>query len=590
MSKKQPIALFVFSNDLDRYLSKIETERKAIESALEQYHDTNRLKVILRSSVSIMELMRLFQRYHGQIVLFHFSGHAGGEGLQLNQTTTDNEVGYAQGIAGLIKKEVEEGQLEFVFLNGCSTKPQVEALKNAGVKSIIATNFPINDNKAAQFSGFLYKTLANKAIDNPLDSESINIKQAFEAAENYLQTTNQAPNISKTDRGFVFETNSNSNQEPWELFSAAPTWHLPNEVVNIILPPNQKRVGQSKWTQSLEQALKKQGVAVRPKTVFERYGWLIETFLQKMETRIGKQPTSRRLSFMAEAFQSSVRYLCYIQIAQLLRLEEPPVNLTLQNFLSLSPEQQAHTDYFDLLLVATDLLEGKATLIPEINELLEEFYNDERDFRNTVYFLQDQRNQLLKGKIEETNLEVILEEYLTALVLWLRKIAFIAKYRLVSIKDIQLNYRLGTTKQFVHLYGELHGMYGEAGMSRDDDYTAISVENDCTYNQSILLFKAKNMETALENIEDKSTYLSLSPLIIDQSVFSVKPTQTPEIHYYIGQENGDYHYAQYKNELSFDNKKITSNKFMVVEEQNNDQPKLDELFEQIDLLFNPFND
>jgi hypothetical protein len=29
---------------------------------------------------------------------------------------------------------------------------------------------------------------------------------------------------------------------------------------------------------------------------------------------------------------------------------------------------------------------------------------------------------------------------------------------------------------------------------------------------------------------------------------------------------------------------------MVVEEQNNDQPKLDELFEQIDLLFNPFND
>lgn len=589
MSKKLPIALFVFSNDLDNHLPNVETERKAIETALEQYHDTNCLKVILRSSVSILELMRLFQRYHGQIVLFHFSGHANGKGLQLNENTKTTEIAFVNGLAGLIKKEVEEGQLEFVFLNGCSTKPQVEVLKEVGVKSIIATNFPINDYKSAKFSGFFYETLANKAVDNPFDDNSITLKQAFDSAENYLKTIHKIPNFSKTDRGFVFETDKNTNTEPWELFSTFPTWYLPNEAINIVLSENQKRINQSQWTQSLEQALKKQGVAVRSKAVFERYGWLIETFLQKMETRIGKQPTLRRLSFMAEAFQSSLRYLCYIQIAQILQLEKPPTNLVLQHFLRLSPQKQTRADYLDLLLVTSDLLKKEDAFIPEIHDLLEDFYKDEKDFRNTVYFLQEQRNQLLKGKILEIDLDFILEEYLTALVLWLRKIAFIAKYRLVSIKDIQLNYRLGTTKQFVHLYGELHGMYGEIGMSRDDDYTAISVENEYTYNQSVLLFKAKNMESALENIDDKSTYLSLSPLIIDQSVFSNKPTQTPEIHYFTGQENGDYHYAQYKNELEYLDKKITSNKVMTVEEQNNDQPKLDELFEQIELLFNPFN-
>ena len=85
MSQKTPIALIIFSNDLDNYLPNIETERKIIEEALEHYDDTNRLKVISRSSVSLTELFRLFNKYSNRIVLFHFAGHAGGNGLQFNQ-------------------------------------------------------------------------------------------------------------------------------------------------------------------------------------------------------------------------------------------------------------------------------------------------------------------------------------------------------------------------------------------------------------------------------------------------------------------------------------------------------------------------
>jgi len=62
MPQKPPIALIIFSNDLGNYLSNIETERKVIEEALEHYDDTNRLKVITRSSVSIEELFRLFNK------------------------------------------------------------------------------------------------------------------------------------------------------------------------------------------------------------------------------------------------------------------------------------------------------------------------------------------------------------------------------------------------------------------------------------------------------------------------------------------------------------------------------------------------
>ncbi len=76
---------------------------------------------------------------------------------------------------------------------------------------------------------------------------------------------------------------------------------------------------------------------------------------------------------------------------------------------------------------------------------------------------------------EDEKLPGLLDEYLTALVYWLRNISFLANYRLVSIKEINLNYRLGTAKNFVHLYGELHSMYNEAGSS-DGDYKSKSIE------------------------------------------------------------------------------------------------------------------
>ena len=581
-----PIALIIFSNDLDNYLSNIERERKIIEEALELYNDTNRLRIITRSSVSIQELFRLFNRYKGRICLFHFAGHASGNGLQLNDENFNTEIGQANGLAALIKREVEQGQLQIVFLNGCSTLAQVNGLQNAGVPNIIATNCPINDSKAVLLAKQLYRTLANTDNPNPFDSPT-SIQQAFDTAIAYLNTIDDFE-IEEANRGLKLRRPKKEYDSPWVLFAEDKKWRLPNQPIYSQLQTSQ-RINKSKWTTSLVQALRKQNVAVRPKVAFEHYGWLISAFLQKMETKVGQASTLRRLSFMVEAFQSSLRYLSAIQMAQLLRLENPTNNLTIRSYLQLSPKDEINFDYLDLLLVTTDLLEKEKAFVPEIHDLLDLFYDEKKDFQQTVYFLQEYRLRLLKGTVSTENLEQLLEEYLTALVIWLRRIAFLAQYRLVSIKDIQLNYRLGTAKQFVHLYGELHGMYRAMDFGQDDDYTAIAVENEFTYNQSVLLFKGKNMETALERIHDISTYLSLSPLVIDQSVFSEKPTQTPEIYYYTGQTKGNYTFAQHKNELNYEHKeRIVSNKTMLVEEQNNDQPKLDELFEQIELLFGQF--
>ena len=242
-----------------------------------------------------------------------------------------------------------------------------------------------------------------------------------------------------------------------------------------------------------------------------------------------------------------------------------------------------------LLLTSTDVL-GQNGFMKEINKFVEELTDTESALYGTTLYLEDQRRKLIANSIaEDDKLPGLLDEYLTALVYWLRKISFLAKYRLVSIKEINLNYRLGTAKNFVHLYGELHGLYSEGG-STDEDYNSKSIEGSFTYNKSILLFRGNDVATCMDNVQNQGSYLSLSPLVIDQSVYAGKPTQTPEIFYYTGFEKAkrQYNYSQYKNELAFGGKgDIVSNKSLRVLGQNNNQPRLDELFEQLEDVFKP---
>jgi hypothetical protein len=346
------------------------------------------------------------------------------------------------------------------------------------------------------------------------------------------------------------------------------------------------------WVKSLQQELLKQGVSVgnKPWAIFQHYGWLIEAFLQKMGTEAGRERSLRRLAFMAEAYQGTLRYLCYIQLSQIFHRRSANGNPTIAGFIRMDADKQPRYDYLNLLLLTTELLPRGQSFMPELHDFTAELTDTHSDLHGTALFLEKYRSALLDGRAPDGEaLDHLLDEYLTGLVYWLRRLAFLAKYRLVSIKDISLNYRLGTEKNFVHLYGELHGMYAEA-MSDGEDYSAHSIEGVFTFNQSVLLFRGSNMADCLDRIHKPDTYISLSPLVVDQSVFADKATQTPEIYYYIGQDKSgrQYLFAQYKNELEYEGRPIPSNKRMIVKAQNIQMPRLDELFGQLEQVFQPF--
>lgn len=343
----------------------------------------------------------------------------------------------------------------------------------------------------------------------------------------------------------------------------------------------------SSWPDNLKQQLEKYGpVGNRPVSIFQHYGWLIEEFLRKMETPSGRERSLRRLSFMAEAFQNSLRYLCFIQLAQILKMEKAPQHPLLQEYLNM--DEQIHTgfDYLILLLVCTDILNGEETFIPEIGQIVAELSDTGSDLYGAVIFLHTNRQQLLNnGFAHDEKLNALLDEYLTALVFWLCRLAFLYEYRLVSIKEINLKFRLGMDRFFVHHYGELHGVYS----SEDFDYADFPIKDLFTYNHSVLLFRGSDMRECLKNLHDESAYISLSPLVIDQSVFAQKETQTPEVYYFTGHSERQYHFALYKNELALAGTTETPfNKFLVVREKNINQPKLNDLYEQLEQVFSPF--
>lgn len=344
----------------------------------------------------------------------------------------------------------------------------------------------------------------------------------------------------------------------------------------------------SKWLLSLKQDLVLAGINVgnRPSEIIKHYGWVIEAHLQKMQTPIGKQDSLRRLSFMVEAYHSSVRYLCFIQLAQLAALDLKIDTVPTYRFFTLSEKEQSQFDYTELLINITNSLSvsKKELFIPEITNFVHELTDTYQDLYTTSLFLEHHRSQFLAGLItDDEDLHRLLDEFLTALAFWLRKLSFIGRYRLISVKDIQVDYRLKTEKSFIHLYGELHGMYNEMDVSDvDEDYQTVSMKDKFTYNRSILLLKGHIQGSVF------SEYLSLTPFLIDNSVFTEKPTQTPEVYYYhsISSERRQYNYALYKNELG---ENISSNKLLRIKVQNNGQPKLNVLFKHIEDIKNILN-
>jgi len=288
-------------------------------------------------------------------------------------------------------------------------------------------------------------------------------------------------------------------------------------------------------------------------SIFEHYGWLIEEFLRKLSSKLEKgteeERKIRRLSFMAEVYQSSLRYLCYIQIAQILKKNIEGTSKFVHDFYKMNEGEFKYFDFIELLKTSNELLTNEENFVLELPSFIGKLSNSKNDLSETISYLGNYRFQFLKNKIPKNeNLDQLLNEYLAVLVFWLQRIAFLAKYRMVSIYDIFLNYRLGTNKNFIHSYCELHGLLKTKEIGKKE-LSERSITDFFTYNKSVLFFKGNNVDSCFSNIHNTDSYISLSPLIIDKSVYAKEKKQTLEVYYYAGRNNRQYTFSKFSNEL-----------------------------------------
>lgn len=361
----------------------------------------------------------------------------------------------------------------------------------------------------------------------------------------------------------------------------------------------------AEWVESLKDDLLNEGINYSDNKleVFSHYGWLIQDYLRKLiafdndnenEDELSEnEQLLIRLSYMTEAFHSSIRYLCYIQLAQLFKTnpEYSQQNPKVNEFIHMEYSEKDEFDYLDLLLNVTNLLDNKAAFVPEIQDLVNKLSVDiEEDLYETVLFLEKYRTELQEGTINVDEIQDFYKKYLTALIYWLRNLAFLAKYKLVSIKNININYILGGAKYFEHLYGELHGFYQGTNFSNTSEsaYDTLRLEEKFTYNRSVLLLKGRTLIDALNNFNNVEDYLSLSPLVIDQSVFmKTNGGQTPEIYYFKGRINRDFYYFKYNNELPFFSHQPTLIHEQI-KSQNTEKPEFNQFYKHIKAIFKPY--
>ncbi len=112
-----------------------------------------------------------------------------------------------------------------VFLNGCSTKGQVERLLQLGIKAVVATSASVEDDKATAFAEYFYKKLANGG----------SLQQSFSYALDSLQFEQGAmpgPQLygPGQSRSISLEGLGQEDAPPWGLYyqdEEALKWTLP---------------------------------------------------------------------------------------------------------------------------------------------------------------------------------------------------------------------------------------------------------------------------------------------------------------------------------------------------------------------------
>lgn len=511
-----PIIYLTFANQQDNHLPLLSREKNEIKDALRPLEAQEFIAVMEDDSFEFV--IKNLPVYSDRIAVFHFSGHAEGQSLLLEDTGM-----LAKGLATQLGQMKE---LQVVFLNGCSTFDQVELLLAAGIKAVIATSVPIEDTKAQQFSKAFYFALANKH----------SVKRAFEHAKSYLESTyRQLPPI-EIFRGLKTREQKNTGIE-WGLYlhpssgDAVLNWRLPysrtaglpdylrnyivqsfktNLYIALVLDEMVKynKDIRSQMEEVVGGQIVKKDSSTYLDIVIQNFPWLIGSQIQLLRQK--NSANKERLEQLVSTYVITSLTLFYILLSNLWD-ERRSSKLSLpQGFLQdLFPTADSllRFDYFQALLKIYEVMKTQKAyfFVPEMENFCAEV-SGTGTLNKAWQFMQGLRSRL--DQLDPALIENQCLQAEQALALVLMKSAFLAVYRPLTIRKIEIdNPRYGKVSYEINM-GPLNAivstslsLYEDADKRRKDTYS------NC--RSVVITTNEYNIGNAL----------NLSPFIIDKNTF-----------------------------------------------------------------------
>lgn len=531
-----PVVLLAFANDQDAYLQMIVRERKAIAKALQEYDDRRYIKVVKEENTSVKDVFDLCTRYADRVAVFHYGGHADGTQLQL-EAGGRAEMAHAAGLAQLLG---QQQSLQLVFLNGCATLEQVRTLFDAGVRAVIATAVPINDEVATSFAEQFYQSLGGGAT----------IRRAFDTARAFVTTRfGTAKEIGEFRAvGGASQAASGRPSVPWGLYvnpqakgDEALTWTLPqvaeHQVVirgavtstTVAAPVN------TVLTKILLEQVSANGLTLQVKDedgdVDER---LIRAgIMDSFPTPVGEQIRNlfehdvadmQRLQQLLVTYEVTVQFACFALLSQLwnARVASPAMVISgddaaeIGGFLALSGDQQPMFDYVKVIAAAGRVLQQHAIppFLAELPRLMDALQEDA--FSAAHRFLEATRAEMARGSVGNDAVSAYCAQGEAHLGTIMAALSFLVRYKLGTVKNIDMRKERNKPPQYVHRIVKLTRISAPT-MDQPEVFAGF------TDTASVIL---------LRSFKKLADYLNLSPFVIDENALATPPEDKSKLFFY----------------------------------------------------------
>lgn len=541
-----------YANQNDPSLPALEQEFEQVRGLLMPLFAKDYIRLVPFGKITTDQLVQTLDTHRGQLSIFHFSGHAAGDRIELS-----DGAGFSDGLAQLLGSEPH---LQLVFLNGCATKDQVAALLKHGVAAVIATAAPVEDQRAAFFAISFYRALVNKQT----------VLKAFQFARSELELRFRSVPDTQV-RGLVLrQTVAEDEPLPWGLYlhpekgAEAKHWRLPvarnrglTDLVNshirervtsnqFIVKVLDEMVKVNKDIQKnyLETYEEGQARAVDPSTyldaVIQNFPWVIGSQIRLLRQEL--QPNQRRLQQLVSTYVLSSQLLYIILLSDCWEQQvehgwEAPEEADFLGPPRLREELE-RLDFCRLLLATHDFIraqtsEGPLSLfVPELDTFCRRLADPDHRLYKAYHYLEEIRQQLPVT----SDLGKVCQRVEMALAAFLQEAAFLAGYHLLTVRNIYLENVRTQPVQYDLEMGRLNALASDSLQLYQD--ASNRLKDTYSHCKSVVLTPSER---------DLQFSLPLTPFLIDANTYLEK--ELPDLFLFAWMETGKYVYYSVRHDF-----------------------------------------